>query len=148
MRGAFNALAVKAPGFGDRRKEMLQDIAVVTGATLITEELGRKLDSVEMSDLGMVHKIVSTKDHTTFVDGKGDKAAIDARISQIRKTLDMTDSEFDREKLQERLAKLSGGIGVIRVGAATEVEMKENQTVEWKESWRDDYLKWISELSG
>lgn len=127
LRGAFNALAVKAPGFGDRRKEMLQDIAVVTGATLITEELGRKLDSVEMSDLGMVHKIVSTKDHTTFVDGKGDKAAIDARISQIRKTLDMTDSEFDREKLQERLAKLSGGIGVIRVGAATEVEMKEKK---------------------
>ena len=127
LRGAFNALAVKAPGFGDRRKEMLQDIAVVTGATLITEELGRKLDSVEMSDLGMVHKIVSTKDHTTFVDGKGDKAAIDARIAQIRKTLDMTDSEFDREKLQERLAKLSGGIGVIRVGAATEVEMKEKK---------------------
>ncbi len=127
LRGAFNALAVKAPGFGDRRKEMLQDIAVVTGATLITEELGRKLDSVELVDLGTVHKIVSTKDHTTFVDGKGDKAAIEARIAQLRKTLENTDSEFDREKLQERLAKLSGGIGVIRVGAATEVEMKEKK---------------------
>ncbi|MCC7357772.1 chaperonin GroEL [Candidatus Uhrbacteria bacterium] len=127
LRGAFNALAVKAPGFGDRRKEMLQDIAVVTGATMITEELGRKLDSVELADLGTVHKIVSTKDHTTFVDGKGDKTAIEARIAQIRKTLENTDSEFDREKLQERLAKLSGGIGVIRVGAATEVEMKEKK---------------------
>lgn len=127
MRGAFHALAVKAPGFGDRRKEMLQDIAVVTGATLITEELGRKLDSVELSDLGSAHKVVSTKDHTTFVDGKGDKASIEARAAQIRKTLELTDSEFDREKLQERLAKLSGGIGVIRVGAATEVEMKEKK---------------------
>lgn len=127
MRGAFHALAVKAPGFGDRRKEMLQDIAVVTGATLITEELGRKLDSVELSDLGSAHKVVSTKDHTTFVDGKGEKASIEARAGQIRKTLEQTDSEFDREKLQERLAKLSGGIGVIRVGAATEVEMKEKK---------------------
>lgn len=127
MRGAFHALAVKAPGFGDRRKEMLQDIAVVTGATLITEELGRKLDSVELSDLGSAHKIVATKDHTTFVDGKGDKAAIDARAAQLRKNLEQTDSEFDREKLQERLAKLAGGIGVIRVGAATEVEMKEKK---------------------
>jgi chaperonin GroEL len=127
LRGTFHALAVKAPGFGDRRKEMLQDIAVVTGATLITEELGRKLDSVQLEDLGSAHKVVSTKDHTTFVDGKGEPDAIQTRIAQIRKTLENTDSEFDREKLQERLAKLAGGVGVIRVGAATEVEMKEKK---------------------
>ncbi len=127
LRGTFNALAVKAPGFGDRRKEMLQDIAAVTGATLITEDLGRKLDSVEMVDLGSAHKVIATKDHTTFVDGKGDKTVIEARVSMIRKALETTDSEFDREKLQERLAKLAGGVGVIRVGAATEVEMKEKK---------------------
>lgn len=127
LRGTFNALAVKAPGFGDRRKEMLQDIAVVTGATLISDDVGRKLDSVELTDLGSAHKVVATKDHTTFVSGVGDKAAIEARVSQIRKQLETTDSEFDREKLQERLAKLAGGVGVIKVGAATEVEMKEKK---------------------
>jgi chaperonin GroEL len=127
LRGTFNALAVKAPGFGDRRKEMLQDIAVVTGATLISEDVGRKLDSVDLHDLGSAHKVVATKEHTTFVDGKGEKSAIEARAGQIRKQLENTDSEFDREKLQERLAKLAGGIGVIKVGAATEVEMKEKK---------------------
>jgi len=127
MRGAFNGLAIKAPGFGDRRKELLMDIATVTGATFITEELGRKLDSVTLEDLGSAHKVVATKDHTTFVDGKGNKADIDARIAQLHRMLETTESEFDREKLQERLAKLSGGIGVIRVGAATEVEMKEKK---------------------
>jgi chaperonin GroEL len=127
LRGTFNALAVKAPGFGDRRKEMLQDIATVTGATLISEDTGRKLDSVELTDLGMAHKVVATKEHTTFVDGKGSKDQIQARASQIRKQLETTDSEFDKEKLQERLAKLAGGIGVIKVGAATEVEMKEKK---------------------
>lgn len=127
LRGTFHALAVKAPGFGDRRKEMLQDIAVVTGASLISEDIGRKLDSVQLSDLGSAHKIIATKDHTTFVDGKGKKEQIQARVAQIRKQLEITDSEFDREKLQERLAKLAGGIGVIKVGAATEVEMKEKK---------------------
>ncbi len=127
LRGTFNALAVKAPGFGDRRKEMLQDIAVVTGATFISDDVGRKLDSVGLEDLGSAHKVVATKDHTTFVSGVGDKAAIEARVSQIRKQLETTDSEFDREKLQERLAKLAGGVGVIKVGAATEVEMKEKK---------------------
>ncbi|MFA5935953.1 MAG: chaperonin GroEL [Patescibacteria group bacterium] len=127
LRGTFNALVVKAPGFGDRRKEMLQDIAVVTGATFISEDIGRKLDTVELTDLGSTHKVVATKEHTTFVNGKGDKAVIDARVSQLRNQLENTDSEFDREKLQERLAKLAGGIGVIKVGAATEVEMKEKK---------------------
>jgi len=127
LRGTFNALVVKAPGFGDRRKEMLQDIAVVTGATMISEDVGRKLDAVELTDLGSAHKVVATKEHTTFVDGKGEKATIEARVSQLRKQLENTDSEFDREKLQERLAKLAGGIGVIKVGAATEVEMKEKK---------------------
>lgn len=127
LRGTFHALAVKAPGFGDRRKDMLQDIAIVTGAAFISEEVGRKLDTVELSDLGTAHKVVATKEHTTFVDGKGDKASIDARVSQLRAQLERTESEFDREKLQERLAKLAGGIGVIKVGAATEVEMKEKK---------------------
>jgi chaperonin GroEL len=127
LRGVFNALAIKAPGFGDRRKEMLQDIAVVTGAAFITEELGRKLDSVELTDLGSARKVISTKEYTTFVDGKGDKAQIEARASAIKKQLESTDSSFDREKLQERLAKLAGGVGVIKVGAATEVEMKEKK---------------------
>ncbi|MDD5438108.1 MAG: chaperonin GroEL [Patescibacteria group bacterium] len=127
LRGTFSALAVKAPGFGDRRKEMLADIAAVTGATVITEELGRKLDSIELEDLGSAHKVISTKDHTTFVEGKGDRKGVDARVAQIRKQLETTDSDFDREKLQERLAKLAGGVGVIKVGAATEVEMKEKK---------------------
>ncbi len=127
LRGIFSALAVKAPGFGDRRKEMLQDIAVVTGATFITEDLGRKLDSVELSDLGSARKVISGKDTTTFVDGKGEKPQIEARATAIKKQLENTDSQFDREKLQERLAKLAGGVGVIKVGAATEVEMKEKK---------------------
>lgn len=127
LRGIFHALAIKAPGFGDRRKEMLQDIATVTGASFITEELGRKLDSVELEDLGSARKVIATKEYTTIVDGKGDKKAIEARAATIKVQLDNTDSQFDREKLQERLAKLSGGIGVIKVGAATEVEMKEKK---------------------
>ncbi len=127
MRGIFNALAIKAPGFGDRRKEMLMDIATVTGATFISEDIGRKLDSVEMEDLGSARKVVATKDHTTFVDGKGDKVAIDARATNIKKQIESTDSSFDKEKLQERHAKLTGGVGVIKVGAATEVEMKEKK---------------------
>jgi chaperonin GroEL len=127
LRGVFNALAIKAPGFGDRRKELLQDIAVVTGAAFITEEMGRKLDSVELEDLGTARKVIAGKDFTTFVDGKGEKAAIEARAASIRSVLDKTESSFDREKLQERLAKLSGGVGVIKVGAATEVEMKEKK---------------------
>ena len=127
LRGTFNALAIKAPGFGDRRKELLQDIAIVTGATFVSEEVGRKLDTVELADLGSAHKVIATKDHTTFVDGKGDKEMIKGRVAQIRKQLETTDSEFDREKMQERLAKLAGGVGVIKVGAATEVEMKEKK---------------------
>ncbi|MBI5654918.1 chaperonin GroEL [Candidatus Uhrbacteria bacterium] len=127
IRGTFNALAVKAPGFGDRRKEMLADIAVVTGANVITEDLGRKLDTIELEDLGHAHKVIATKDSATFVGGAGDEAKIQARVAQIRKTLESTDSEFDREKLQERLAKLAGGVCVIKVGAATEVEMKEKK---------------------
>jgi chaperonin GroEL len=127
LRGVFNALAIKAPGFGDRRKEMLQDIAILTGAEYISEDVGRKLDSVELTDLGSARKVVATKEHTTFVDGKGDKARIEARSSAIKAQLEKTDSQFDREKLQERFAKLMGGVGVIRVGAATEVEMKEKK---------------------
>ncbi len=127
LRGIFNGLAIKAPGFGDRRKEMLQDLAVVTGATFISEEIGRKLDSVELEDLGTAHKVVATKDYTTFVDGKGDKAAIEARAAAIKAVLEKTESQFDREKLTERHAKLMGGVGVIKVGAATEVEMKEKK---------------------
>lgn len=127
LRGIFNALAIKAPGFGDRRKEMLQDIAIVTGATFITEDMGRKLDSVELSDLGTARKVVSSKEFTTFVDGKGDKKEIDSRAASLRVILEKTESSFDKEKLQERLAKLSGGVGVIKVGAATEVEMKEKK---------------------
>ncbi|MFH1789779.1 MAG: chaperonin GroEL [bacterium] len=125
LRGTFNVLAVKAPGFGDRRKEMLQDIAVLTGAKLITEEVGLKLDATGIDDLGRAHKIVSSKDFTTIVDGKGNQADIDNRVSQIKKLIEQSDSEFDKEKLQERLAKLSGGVAVIKVGAATETEMKE-----------------------
>ncbi len=127
LRGVFNALAIKAPGFGDRRKEMLQDIAIVTGATYITEDMGRKLDSVELTDLGTARKVTSTKEYTTFVDGKGNKAEIEARAASIKAVLENTESTFDREKLVERMAKLSGGVGVIKVGAATEVEMKEKK---------------------
>lgn len=127
LRGTFNALAVKAPGYGDRRKEMLEDIAVVTGGTLISEDAGMKLESVELDMLGCAAKIVSEKEHTTIVDGKGDKQDIEKRLAQIRTQIAQTDSDFDREKLEERLAKLSGGVAVLRVGAATEVEQKEKQ---------------------
>lgn len=125
LRGTFNVLAIKAPGFGDRRKEMLQDIAVLTGAQVITEDIGRKLESVELTDLGRARKVVATKENTTIVEGRGDETAIKNRVAQIRKMIEQSDSDFDREKLQERLAKLAGGVAVIRVGAATETEMKE-----------------------
>ncbi|HBU07072.1 MAG TPA: chaperonin GroEL [Candidatus Magasanikbacteria bacterium] len=125
LRGTFNVLAVKAPGFGDRRKEMLQDIAVLTGAKVITEEVGLKLENTELADLGRARKITATKDNTTVVEGKGEEQAIKDRVSQIRKLIEQTDSDFDKEKLQERLAKLAGGVAVIKVGAATETEMKE-----------------------
>ncbi len=124
LRGSFSVLAVKAPGFGDRRKEMLQDIAVLTGAQVITEELGLKLENTELNQLGRARKVVSTKEHTTIVDGQGDKAAIDARVHQIKNELNESTSSFDKEKLQERMARLAGGIGVIKVGAFTETEMK------------------------
>jgi chaperonin GroEL len=127
LRGIFSCLAVKAPGFGDRKKEMLQDIATVTGADLISEEVGRKLDSVEVSSLGSAHRVIATKDATTIVGGKGKREDIEKRVQQIKAQLTKTDSEFDREKLQERLGKLSGGVAVIKVGAATEVEQKEKQ---------------------
>jgi chaperonin GroEL len=127
LRGTFSALAVKAPGFGDRKKEMLQDIATVTGATVITEDLGRKLDTVTLEDLGTCHKVIATKEFTTFVEGKGDKSTVDARVAQIKQQIENADSDFDKEKLAERLAKLTGGVGVIKVGAATEVEMKEKK---------------------
>jgi len=124
LRGGLNALAIKAPGFGDRRKEMLEDIAVVTGGKVISEELGLKLENVDLSMLGRARRVVSDKDNTTIVGGKGDKQDIEKRIKQIRAQIERTTSEYDREKLQERLAKLSGGVAVIRVGAATETEMK------------------------
>lgn len=127
LRGTFSVLAVKAPGFGDRRKEMLQDIAVLTGARVISEEVGLKLDGATMDDLGSARKVIATKEYTTIVEGKGDKKAIADRAAQIKVLYEQSDSEFDREKLQERLAKLSGGVGVIKVGAATETEMKEKK---------------------
>ena len=127
MRGTINVLAVKAPGFGDRRKAMLEDIATLTGARVISEEVGRKLDSVQLEDLGEARRVSSTKDTTTIVEGKGDAEAIRARIGQIKLQIEDTTSDFDREKLQERLAKLSGGVAVLKVGAATEVELKEKK---------------------
>jgi len=127
MRGVFNALAVKAPGFGDRKKEMLQDIAILTGAEFISEELGRKLDSVDIADLGQAHRVVANKDNTTIVGGKGRKEDIEKRIEQIKNQIKKTESEFDIEKLQERLGKLAGGVAVIKVGATTETEMKEKK---------------------
>ncbi|KKW41503.1 MAG: hypothetical protein UY92_C0017G0006 [Candidatus Magasanikbacteria bacterium GW2011_GWA2_56_11] len=125
LRGTFNVLAVKAPGFGDRRKEMLQDIAVLTGGRVISEEVGLKLENASLEDLGHARKVIATKENTTIVEGKGDEQQVKDRVAQIRRLIEQTDSEFDREKLQERLAKLSGGVAVIRVGAATETEMKE-----------------------
>jgi chaperonin GroEL len=127
LRGMLNVVAIKAPGFGDRRKAMLQDIAILTGATVISEETGRKLDSATINDLGHAEKIVVTKDDTTIVSGKGDPAQIKGRIEQIRVEIDKSTSDYDREKLQERLAKLSGGVAIIRVGAATETELKEKK---------------------
>ena len=127
LRGMLNVLAVKAPGFGDRRKAMLQDIAILTGGTVVTEEMGRKLESVTLEDLGRAEKIVSTKDDTTVIGGKGDLVGIKGRIEQIRVEIDKSTSDYDSEKLQERLAKLSGGVAIIRVGAATETELKEKK---------------------
>ena len=127
LRGTFKAVAVKAPGFGDRRKAMLQDIAILTGATVISEEVGRKLDSASMEDLGSASQVRVTKELTTIVDGGGNKEEIAARVAQIRAQIPETTSEFDKEKLQERLAKLAGGVAVIKVGAATEVELKDKK---------------------
>ena len=127
LRGTFKALAVKAPGFGDRRKAMLEDIAILTGGTVISEEIGRKLDSVTIEDLGRARQVRSSKEETTIVDGAGDKAQISARVEQLKKQIAETTSDFDREKLQERLAKLSGGVAVVEIGAATEVEMKDKK---------------------
>jgi len=127
LRGTLNALAVKAPGFGDRRKAMLEDMAILTGATVISEEVGRKLDSVTPEDLGRARRVISTKDDTTFVDGSGSEPNIQGRINQIKAQIEETTSDFDREKLQERLAKLSGGVAIMKVGAATEVELKEKK---------------------
>jgi chaperonin GroEL len=127
IRGLLSVVAVKAPGFGDRRKAMLEDIAALTGGTVVAEELGIKLDSIGLEDLGQARRIVVTKDDTTIVDGAGDKNAIEDRIRQIRTEIENTDSDWDREKLQERLAKLSGGVCVLRAGAATEVELKEKK---------------------
>jgi chaperonin GroEL len=127
LRGMVNVLALKAPGFGDRRKAMLQDIATLTGGTVISEEIGRKLESITIADLGRARKVVSTKDTTTFIDGNGDQANIRVRVEQLRAQIDVSTSDFDREKLQERLAKLAGGVVVLKVGAATEPELKEKK---------------------
>src|SRR6201988_3408761 len=127
LRGTFTGVAVKAPGFGDRRKRMLEDIAILTGGEGITEEMGLKLENTQLSQLGRARRVVVAKDTTTIIDGAGDAEAIKGRISQIRQEIDNTDSDFDREKLQERLAKLSGGVAVVKVGAATETEMKEKK---------------------
>ena len=127
LRGTINVLAVKAPGFGDRRKEMLRDMAILTGGQVITEEIGRTLESVQIEDLGRARRVVATKDDTTFIEGAGEQAAITGRIDQIRSQIETTSSDFDREKLQERLAKLAGGVAVIKVGAATETELKERK---------------------
>lgn len=127
LRGTFNVLALKAPGFGDRRKEMLKDIATVVGGQVVTEDLGLKLDAASIDMLGSARKVIATKETTTIVDGKGDKKAIDNRVAEIRSELENTDSDFDREKLQERLAKLSGGVAVLKVGGATETEIKEKK---------------------
>jgi len=127
LRGTFQTLAIKAPGFGDRRKAMLEDIAILTGGKVITEELGLKLETMELGDLGRANKIVTTKENTTIVGGHGDKKALDERVATLRTQLKQTDSDFEKEKLQERIAKLSGGVAVIKVGAATETEMKEKK---------------------
>lgn len=127
LRGAFSVLAVKAPGFGDRRKDMLRDIAILTGGTVVTADLGMKLEEAELEHLGEARRVVADKDHTIIIDGKGDKSAIDARVSELKILIEKSDSDFDRDKLKERLGKLAGGVGVIKVGAATEVELKEKK---------------------
>src|SRR5207248_1609499 len=127
LRGTFTAVAVKAPGFGDRRKRMLEDIAILSGAEVITEEMGLKLENTKISQLGKARKVVIDKDSTTIIDGAGDSDGIKARIKQLKGEIENTDSDFDREKLQERLAKLAGGMAVVKVGAATETEMKEKK---------------------
>src|SRR5437868_7094705 len=127
LRGTFTAVAVKAPGFGDRRKRMLEDIAVLTGAEVITEEMGLKLENTKLTQLGRARRVVIDKDSTTIIDGAGDSDGIKARIKQLKGEIENTDSDFDREKLQERLAKLAGGVAVVKVGAATETEMKEKK---------------------
>ena len=127
IRGTFKSVAVKAPGFGDRRKAMLQDMAILTGGTVISETVGLKLENATLEDLGQARKVVVTKDDTTLVEGAGDKEAIEARTAQIRLEIENSDSDYDREKLSERLAKLAGGVAVIKVGAATEVELKERK---------------------
>src|SRR5213075_1600305 len=126
-RGVFTAVAVKAPGFGDRRKRMLEDIAVLSGAEVITEDLGLKLENTKLSQLGKARRVVIDKDSTTIIDGAGDSEAIKGRIKQLKAEIENTDSDFDREKLQERLAKLAGGVAVVKVGASTETEMKEKK---------------------
>jgi len=127
IRGTFKSVAVKAPGFGDRRKAMLQDIAILTGGQVVSEEVGLKLESTGLDMLGRARKFVTTKDETTIVDGAGDSEQISGRVNQIRAEIEKSDSDYDREKLQERLAKLAGGVAVIKVGAATEVELKERK---------------------
>ena len=127
LRGTFNAMVIKAPGFGDRRKSMLEDVAILTGGTVISEDLGRKLDSVEVDDCGRADKVWADKENCRLIGGKGNQSSIKARVAQIRREIEATTSDFDKEKLQERLAKLSGGVAVINVGAATEVEMKEKK---------------------
>jgi chaperonin GroEL len=127
LKGVLNITAVKAPGFGDRKKEMLKDISILTGATLITEELGLSLDKTTVNELGQAGRVVIDKDNTVIVDGKGDKTGVEARVNEIKTQISTTTSDYDKEKLQERLAKLSGGVAVIKVGAATETEMKEKK---------------------
>jgi chaperonin GroEL len=127
LKGTINCLTVKAPGFGDRRKAMLEDMAILTGGQVISEEKGRKLDSVTIEDLGRARRMVSDKDNTTIVEGKGSSASIKARVKQIKAEIEETKSDYDKEKLQERLAKMAGGVGVIKVGAPTEVELKEKK---------------------
>ena len=141
LRGSLKIAAVKAPGFGDRRKEMLEDIAILTGGTVISEEKGLTLENASLDMLGSAEKVTIDKDTTTIVNGGGDKNAIDSRIGQIRVQIDKTTSDYDREKLQERLAKLAGGVAVLYVGAASEVEMKRRKTV-WKTPCRPPALPW------
>ena len=127
LRGTFNAIAIKAPGFGDRRKEMLEDIAILTGGTVISEDTGRKLESVTVEDCGRADKVWADKENTRIIGGKGNAPKIKARVAQIKRTIDDSTSDFDKEKLQERLAKLSGGVAIVNVGAATEIELKKER---------------------